>query len=341
MLALVMQEPFDGPDRTAVRSVPVPEPGAGEVTIDVAYAGVNFIDVMARRGDPGYATGWPFVPGLEVAGRVRQVGVGVTGVATGDRVAALTGSGGLASVATAPAALVAKVPEGVPLRAAATAPAGLVTAWLLLADAGHVREGDRVLVHSASGGVGQAVAALAPRLGTTQLFGTVGRPEKIQDTLAAGYDAAFERDETTAQRLREHTAGEGVDVILDPLGTTALEFDVQIAAVGARIVLFGNASGAAPSPLPGLGQLIGGNLAVAGFSLRGLAAGAPHRVGRALRDVLALLGDDVATPPATELDGLEDVPRAHELLANRRGSGKYVARIRDAAVPRAAETAGR
>jgi NADPH:quinone reductase len=77
MRALVMEEPFDGPDRTAVQSVPVPEPGAGEVTIDVAFAGVNFIDVMARRGDPGYATGWPFVPGLEVAGRVRQVGVGV------------------------------------------------------------------------------------------------------------------------------------------------------------------------------------------------------------------------------------------------------------------------
>jgi NADPH:quinone reductase len=329
MRALVMEEPFDGPDRTAVRSVPTPQPGAGEVAIEVAYAGVNFIDVMARRGDPGYASSWPFVPGLEIAGTVRALGPGVSGLAVGQRVAALTGSGGLAEVAVAPAALVAAVPDGVPLTTAATVPAGLVTAWLLLTGAGHVREGDRVLVHSASGGVGQAVAALAPRLGTAQLLGSVGRPEKVQDALASGYDAAFPRDDAAAQRVREETAGAGVDVILDPLGTIALELDVQVAAVGARIVLFGNASGAAPAPLPALPQLIGGNLSVAGFSLRGLAAGAPDRVGGALRDVLALLGDGVSTPPATELDGLEDVPRAHELLANRRGSGKYVARVRD------------
>jgi NADPH2:quinone reductase len=331
MRALVMEEPFDGAERTAVREVPPPRPREGEVAIDVAYAGVNFIDVMARRGDPGYASAWPFVPGLEVAGAVREIGPGVDGVAVGQRVAALTGAGGLAEVAIAPASLVAAVPDGVRLSIAATAPAGLVTAWLLLSEVARVRKGDRVLVHSASGGVGHAVAALAPQLGAGQLLGTVGRPEKIDAALASGYNAAFLRDDTTVPLVREHTGGAGVDAILDPLGTLALELDVEVAAAGARIVLFGNASGAAPSPLLTLPQLIGGNITVAGFSLRGLAAGASDRVGHALAEVMALLGDGVATPSPIELESLEDVPRAHQLLATGAGSGKYVARIREIA----------
>jgi NADPH2:quinone reductase len=325
MRALVMEEPWDGPDRTRVQDTPVPRPSAGQVAIDVAFAGVNFIDVMARRGDPGYATAWPFVPGLEVAGAVRELGPGVTGIAVGQRVAALTGAGGLAEVAVAPAALVCGVPDAVPLAAAATAPAGLGTAWLLLTQAARVGEGDRLLVHSASGGVGQALAALAPRLATARLLGTVGRPEKVEEALRAGYDAAFARDAETAKLVRAES--DGVDVILDPLGTTALELDLEVAAAGARIVLFGNASGTAPSPLPGLPRLIGGNLTITGFSLRGLAAGAPERVGRALSEVLALLADGLPTPPTTELDSLDDVPRAHQLLATGAGTGKYVARV--------------
>src|SRR5215208_3182610 len=98
MRALIMDEPSNGAERTNVREAPTPVPGPGEVAIDVAYAGVNFIDVMARRGDAGYATGWPFVPGLEVAGTVRELGPGADGLAVGERVAALTGGGGLAEV---------------------------------------------------------------------------------------------------------------------------------------------------------------------------------------------------------------------------------------------------
>jgi NADPH2:quinone reductase len=78
MRALVMTGPSPGPDRTEIRQLPDPRPGAGQVSIDVACAGINFIDVMARRGDPGYVTSWPYVPGLEVAGTIRETGSGVT-----------------------------------------------------------------------------------------------------------------------------------------------------------------------------------------------------------------------------------------------------------------------
>ena len=106
MRAVVMSEPASGPDRTKVREVEVPHPGPGHVSIEVAYAGINFIDVMARRGDPGYVPAWPYVPGLEVAGTIRELGAGVTSLAAGQQVAAFTRGGGLAEVAVADVALV-------------------------------------------------------------------------------------------------------------------------------------------------------------------------------------------------------------------------------------------
>lgn len=114
MRALVMTGPSHGSDLTEIADMPVPEPGADEVSIDVSFAGVNFIDVMARRGDPGYVTAWPYVPGKEVAGTVRRVGPGVSGLVPGQRVAAFTPSGGLAEVAVASAALTMPLPDGVP-----------------------------------------------------------------------------------------------------------------------------------------------------------------------------------------------------------------------------------
>src|SRR3954451_15083946 len=106
MRALGFDRPAPDASATRVAELPVPEPGPGEVAVDVACAGVNFIDVMARRGDPGYAPNWPFVPGLEIAGTVRALGRGVDDPKPGGRVAAFVGRGGLAEVALAPASLV-------------------------------------------------------------------------------------------------------------------------------------------------------------------------------------------------------------------------------------------
>ena len=145
MRALTMTEPSQGPDRTEVRDVPEPRPGAREVTIDVAYAGINFIDVMARRGDPGYASAWPYVPGLEVAGTVRETGSEVEGLHPGQRVAAFTRGGGLAEIAPADAALVVALPDEVPMATAAAAPLMLSAALLLLTDAARLGPSESVL----------------------------------------------------------------------------------------------------------------------------------------------------------------------------------------------------
>ncbi|MFF2077837.1 zinc-binding alcohol dehydrogenase family protein [Kitasatospora sp. NPDC058162] len=327
MRALVMTAP-GGAEQSEIRQTGVPQPGPGQVAIDVAWAGLNFVDVMARRGDGGYTAEWPYLPGKEVAGTVRALGEGVTGFALGDRVAAAPVGGGLAEVAIADAVLTVPVPDGLALSAAAAAPLGLATAVLLLTDAGRLTAGDNVLVHSAGGGIGSAVAQLVPLLGGGgALIGTVGRPEKAAAAVDLGYHHAFARDEKLADAVRAATDGRGVDLVLDPLGTAALDLDLAVTAPGGRIVLFGNAGGGEVSDLPPLGRLMGGNLSVTGFSHRAYAATAPERLARAIRTTLDLQAHRGLTVPLTELPGLEAVPAAHDAMQEGRATGKYVVRV--------------
>ncbi|GAB7182970.1 NADPH:quinone reductase [Kitasatospora sp. Ki12] len=326
MRALVMTAP-GGAENSQIREIEAPRPGPGQVTIDVAYAGLNFVDVMTRRGDAAYAADWPYRPGKEVSGTVRELGEGVTGLAVGDRVVAAPVGAGLAEVVTAEAVLTVPLPDGVGLREAAAVPLGLATAMLLLTDAGRFTAGDTVLVHSAGGGIGHALAQLVPLLGGGRLIGTVGRPEKAAAALATGYHHAFARDEALAEAIRTATDGRGVDLVLDPLGTEALELDLAVAAPGARIVLFGNAGGGAVADLPPLGRLMAGNLSVTGFSHRGFAATAPERLARAIRRVVDLLADGGLELPVTELPDLAAVPAAHDAMEERRATGKYVVRV--------------
>ena len=161
MKAVIMTAPAGDGSTTRVADIDEPLPGPGQLAIDVAYAGVNFIDVMARRGDPGYASTWPYVPGLEVAGTIRSVGSGVRDLRAGERVAAFTPGGGLAEVAIAAAEVTVKVPPEVPLGTAAAAPLVVSTALLLLTDRARIRPGESVLMHSASGGIGSVVSQVA------------------------------------------------------------------------------------------------------------------------------------------------------------------------------------
>lgn len=321
----VLQLTGPAPDATTTRVTEVaePRPGPGEVAIGVAYAGINFMDVMARRGDPGYASGWPYVPGLEVAGLVRAVGAGVDQFTVGQRVAAFPPGGGFAEVALAPAAVVVAVPPTVPLPVAAAAPLVLSTALLLLRDVANLQPGESVFMHSASGGVGTAVARLAAMLGSGPRLGTVGQPDKIAAGLTAGWDVVIPRGDDVVAQVRS-AVPEGVDVILDPTGAGNVDLDLELAAPGARIVLFGNAAGGTPVPLPPLGRLIGGNVALIGFSMSRFRATRPAKVAGALTDSLAALATGQLSLPVTVVDSLAGVGDVHNLLVTGRGAGKYV-----------------
>jgi len=323
--ALVMTGPSRGSALTEVRVVREPRPGPGEVSVDVTHAGINFLDVMERRGDAGYVRAWPHVPGREVAGTVREVGAGVEDLTVGQRVAAFVPGGGLAEVAVARAALTVPVPDQVPLPVAA-APLMLATALLLLTDAARLGPGESVLVHSASGGVGSALAQLIHVLGGGLRIGTVGRADKVQSARNSGYEVALTRGDDLAAAVGA-AAGGRVDVVLDPLGTSMLDLDLEVVAPGGRIVLFGNAGGGDTLPLPSARRLQSGNVAISGFSISGLSVTAPHRVAEALRRVLDLLSTGRLAIAVTEIASLDEAAATHDLLAEGRGAGKYVARL--------------
>ncbi len=190
-----------------------------------------------------------------------------------------------------------------------------------------LRPGETVLVHSAAGGVGQALARLAHRAGASRVIGTVGHPGRIEAAELGGYDVAVVRGPELASRLRDHTDGRGVDVILDPQGSALIDLDLDVSAPGGRIVLFGNASGAAMGPLPDAGRLFAANASIGGFSLAALAASAPWRVAAALGAVLALLATGELEVELTVVNGLDGAPQAQQALAEGRGRGKHVVRV--------------
>lgn len=327
MRALFFDRAASDGSATRVGDVGTPEPGPGELTVDVRAAGVNFIDVMARRGDPGYVRGWPYVPGLEIAGTVRAPGPGVDGPAVGTPVAAFAGAGGLAEVAAVRAELVVELPDGLDFEHAAAAPGTLTTAALLLDQAGRLQPGESVLIHSAAGGVGQAVAALARLGGASLLIGTVGNASRVAAAENAGYDVALVRGAGLADAVRARTDDRGVDIVLDPQGTGWVETDLDLVAQGGRIVLFGNATGVRLTPLPAAARLFAGNASIGGFSISRFASTAPEKVAQALREVLDRLATGQLALDVTPVDGLAAAAGAQQALAEGRGAGKYVVRV--------------
>jgi NADPH2:quinone reductase len=324
MRALVFDAPAPDTTTTRIGEFPIPKPGPGAVSIHVTHAGVNFKDVMARRGDPGYVPHWPFVPGLEVAGSIRAVGAGVSELNIGQPVAAFTGAGGLAEVAIADARLTVPIPHGLFPERAAAAPGALLTAALLIGEVGRLRAGETLLVHSAAGGVGTAAAQLARLAGAELLLGTVGDARRADAARHGGYDTVLARQPDLVAAIRAATDGHGVDLILDPQGTALLDIDLDVAAPGARIILFGNATGTPLAALPPLGQLMAANVSLAGFSLAALAATDPARLATTLRRVLDQLAVGALDLDLTVLDGLDAAPDAQQDLADGSGHTKFV-----------------
>jgi NADPH2:quinone reductase len=327
MHALAFDGPADDASRTRVAELPVPDVQADEVLIEVTHAGVNFKDIMVRRGDPGYAPRWPMVPGLEVAGKVRVVGANVREVDPGDRVVALTNAGGLAEYAIADAGLVVPVPASVSLAAACVVPGALTTAELLVHDVARVRPGDVVVVHSAAGAVGAALATLAREVSDLRLVGIVGAQSRTAAARAHGYEAVFVRSAVLAEEVLDHLAGRHVDVVLDPQGTQWLEQDLAMLGTAGRIVLFGNAGAGELGQVP-VSLLYGANASVAGFSLAAMSAHDPQRVRAAMVRVLDRMATGISFGDHVAVDGLGMAADAQQLLADGAGEGKYVVYIR-------------
>jgi NADPH:quinone reductase len=323
MRAIVFEE-FGGPEVLRLAELPAPEPGPGEVTIDVAWAGVNFADIKARS--EGYRVeSLPFRPGLEVSGLVRAVGAGVTAFAPGQEVAAFLNGGGYAEIVTAPAATVFHLPHDLSLRAGATLPSVLPTAYALLHEVARLREGDTVLVQGAAGGVGTVAGQLARMGGASAVYGVVSSLDKAEHALKSGYDQVFTSD-TFDEDVRAATGGRGVDIALDPVGGETFRRTLAVLGRFGRLVSFGNAGSDEPWSI-GPGQTYPMAISVAGFSILGMAAADPARLREIAERSFRTVSDGEVELPVSAEFALADAAEAHRLVESRTSTGKLLLRV--------------
>lgn len=243
MLAIQVDQP-GGPEVLAVVDLPVPVCGPDQLVVELAYSGVNFIDIYQRQGI--YPMPRPYVPGLEGSGVVIEVGTAVSGFSIGDKVAWPSSLGSYSQVHAVNAASVVKVPEGVSLDIACAAMLQGMTAHYLIASLYVVKPGDTALVHAAAGGVGQLLCQMISNRGAT-VIGTASTAEKADIARAAGASQVIRYDtEDVAEKVKELTAGIGVDVVYDGVGQAT--FDGSLASLKRRgmMALFGGASGMVP-----------------------------------------------------------------------------------------------
>ncbi|MCP3956434.1 MAG: zinc-binding dehydrogenase [bacterium] len=307
----------------ALRTVEMekPELGPGQVLVKTAAISVNFADTMVRRGIYPGMPPFPLTPGLEASGTVEAVGEGVTRLSLGQRVVVF-GSACYAEYVTAPEVAAAPLPEGVEFGAAAALPVIYLTAYHMLHTMAKLPPGSTVLVRAAAGGVGTAAGQLCRQAGI-RAIGTTSSAEKAAFARRHGYsEVILYTEENVVERVKELTAGRGVDVVLDAVAGEAFADDFEMLAPMGQIIWFGMASG---MPEADIGQKIlehaGRSAGVRFFVLYSVP---PDRFASSMRDLLNHLADGKINPHIHATFPLEEAPRAHELLESKAVMGKVL-----------------
>lgn len=237
-----------GPEVLRLVELAPPEPGPGQVRVQVAAAGLNYIDTYHRTGL--YKLELPFTPGMEFAGTIAALGPGVSGWTLGERVATASGVGAYAEYALAPAARLVRLPQAVDVKLGAAVMLQGMTAHYLAYSTYPLKASDTCVVTAAAGGVGLLLVQIAKRLGA-RVIGLCGNDAKAALARAAGADEVIiYTREPFAARVRELTDGRGADVIYDSVGASTFEASLDSLRPRGMLVSFGNASGPVPSVSP-------------------------------------------------------------------------------------------
>jgi NADPH2:quinone reductase len=309
----IQQQEFGGPEVLQLVDLPRPEPGEGEVLVRVSRAGLNFADTHQRTNSYLAKATLPLVPGAEVAG-VRED--------TGERVVALTGTGGYAEYATAPEAMTFAIPEGLDDGTALAILLQGLTAWHLYRTCARLQPGESVVVHAAAGGVGSLAVQLGHPMGAGRVIATASTEEKRALALELGADAAVDASPDGLQeRLEEANLGRKVDAVFEMAGGAVFEQSLAALAPFGRIVAYGIASG--ESNEVSTGSLMRRSRAVVGFWLMH-CLGKPHLVDEALADLFARAARGELRAIVGATYPLGDAARAQEDLQGRRTTGKLL-----------------
>ncbi|EST26715.1 NAD(P)H quinone oxidoreductase [Streptomycetaceae bacterium MP113-05] len=322
MYAITIPEP-GGPEALVWAEVPDPEPGEGEVLVDVAAAGVNRADLLQRQGHYDPPPGTSPYPGLECAGRVAAVGTGVSGWAVGDEVCALLAGGGYAERAVVPSGQLLPVPRGVDLVTAAGLPEVTCTVWSNVFMVAHLRPGETLLVHGGASGIGTMAIQLAKAVGA-RVAVTAGSRAKLERCAELGADVLIDyREQSFVEELKAATDGHGADVILDIVGAKYLGDNVRALAVNGRLAVIG-LQGGVKGEL-NLAALLAKGAAVTATSLRRRPVAEKAAIVAAVREhVWPLLDDGRVRPVLDRTLPMADAAQAHRVLEESGHVGKVV-----------------
>jgi NADPH2:quinone reductase len=310
-----------GPEVLAVEDVPQPEPGPGEVLIDVAFCGCNWADTQIRKGVYPHVQALPFIMGFEVSGTVIAVGEGVDASLEGAPVAAIVPGAGYAERVAVAASDLIRLPPGMSLEQAAAFPIQALTAYHMLTTIYRTSPGDIVLCHAIGGGLGQYVTQIGVRKGA-RVFGTTGTPGKEEAPLRYGAERVIATGtEDFVAVMEEETSGQGVDLVIDSLGATTLDRSYDVLRPLGHVISIGEAEG---MPFTNIRErLLPKSLTFTRFHL-GHVPVESDAWAEGIEFVTDSIVDGSLEVPIAGIYGISEAARMHADLEGRRITGKLL-----------------
>jgi putative PIG3 family NAD(P)H quinone oxidoreductase len=323
--AITLPEP-GGPDALVLDDVPEPLPRPGEVVVEVVAAGVNRADVMQRQGHYDPPPGSSVYPGLEVSGRVAQLGEGVDAWSVGDEICALLTGGGYAEKVAVPAGQLLPVPAGISLEEAAALPEVTCTVWSNVFMTANIQPGEVLLVHGGGSGIGTMAVQLGREVGA-RVAVTAGSREKLEVCRELGASILVNyRTEDFEEVVRSATDGHGADVVLDNIGAKYLARNVGVLAVNGRLVVIGLQGGRTAEI--NLGAMLAKRCALIATTLRARPAAEKAAIVAAVREhVWPLLEAGRIRPVVHATYALADAAGAHREMEASTHVGKLLLRV--------------
>ena len=312
-----------GPEVLQYVEVPDPEPGPGEVLIDVAASAINRADLAQRQGHYPPPEGASEILGLECSGTVSALGDGVVDLDVGGEVCALLAGGGYATRVAVPVGQVMPVPDGVDLVTAAALPEVAATVWSNVMMVAGLRTGDTFLVHGGAGGIGTFAIQLTKALGA-RVLATAGSPEKLELCRELGADVAIDyRKQDFVEVVSEATDGHGADVILDNMGASYLARNLDALAIEGRLIVIGFQGGSRAEL--DLRTIFSKRAALFSASLRARPVGEKTTICAAVAEhVWPLVSDGTIRPVVSRTLPLAEAAEGHRLMEDGESSGKIV-----------------
>ncbi len=315
-----------GPEVIQLKQGPVPSPAAGEVLVEVAYAGVNRPDCIQRSGRYPPPPGASPIMGLEISGVVVALGQGVTRWKLGDQICALANGGGYAQYCCVPEGQALPIPKGFDLLQAAALPENFFTVWTNVFDRGRLQSGEKFLVHGGSSGIGLTAIQLAHAFGA-EVFCTVGNDAKAQACLQAGADHAINyNSQDFVEVVHQATGQQGVNLILDMVGGPYIQRNLRMLALDGRLVQIAFLQ---PSKVEvDWVSLMAKRLTFTGSTLRPRSAADKAAMAQALlQKVWPLLESGQVKPYIFKVFELSEAAQAHALMESSAHIGKIMMKV--------------